>query len=168
MKRKKLTLVAGVSVAVIAVGGTAYATQNTASRHGGSQTRSAEWTEAHNKKVALDFINLAFNRKKPQEAADRYIGASYTQHSPGFADGKEAFVAAVKDYTTQFPQLNEDVKRVAADGDLVYIHTHETTSPTDRGSAIVDIFRLERGKIVEHWDVTQAVPEKSANDNTMF
>ncbi|MFJ9900859.1 nuclear transport factor 2 family protein [Streptomyces sp. NPDC091280] len=168
MKRKKLTVVAGLAVAALAVGGTAYATQNTDAHKGPSHARSAEWTEAHNKKVAVAFIDLAFNQKKPQEAADRYIGATYTQHSPGFADGKKAFVDAVKDYTTQFPQLNEDIKRVGADGDLVYIHTHETTTPTDRGSAIVDIFRLEQGKIVEHWDVTQAVPEKSANDNTMF
>ncbi|WP_342791211.1 nuclear transport factor 2 family protein [Streptomyces montanus] len=61
-----------------------------------------------------------------------------------------------------------DFKRALADGDLVMLHSHVTTSPTDRGTAAADILRLKNGKIVEHWDVLQAVPETSANDNTMF
>lgn len=165
----KTSIVAVLAAATLALGGTAFALQGTdpTHRHGAKEAATKSTTE-RNKRTALAFIDLAFNKKKPQQAADRYIGATYTQHNPNFADGKEAFVAAVKDYTQQFPQLREDVKRVAAEGDLVFVHTHETTSPTDRGSAVVDIFRLKNGKIVEHWDATQAVPETSANDNTMF
>ncbi|MEU6259638.1 nuclear transport factor 2 family protein [Streptomyces griseorubiginosus] len=166
---RKTTLVAGLAAATLALGGTAFATQGSASTdHRSAKATSAQSTTECNKRVALAFIDLAFNKKKPQEAADRYIGATYTQHNPNFADGKAAFVSAVTDYTQQFPQLKEDVKRVAAEGDLVFVHTHETTTPTDLGSAVVDIFRFKNGKIVEHWDVTQSVPETSANDNTMF
>ncbi|MET8980037.1 nuclear transport factor 2 family protein [Streptomyces sp. NPDC004539] len=162
---KKLTVVTGVTAAALALGGTAYATQSGAAPHAKASARGGA---EHNKQVVLAFIDLAFNKKKPQEAADRYFGPTYTQHSPGYADGEAAFVKAVKAYTEQQPDLKENIKRVAADGDLVFVHMNETTSPTDRGSAVVDIFRLEKGKIVEHWDVTQAVPETSLNDNTMF
>ncbi|WEH12863.1 nuclear transport factor 2 family protein [Streptomyces sp. VNUA24] len=165
---RKTTLVAGLAAATLTLGGTAFATQGSTSAHHHGKAAKAKSTTERNKRTALAFIDLAFNKKKPQRAADRYIGATYTQHNPNFADGKAAFVSAVTDYTKQFPQLNEDVKRVSAEGDLVYVHTHETTTPTDLGSAVVDIFRFKDGKIVEHWDVTQAVPETSANDNTMF
>jgi predicted SnoaL-like aldol condensation-catalyzing enzyme len=66
------------------------------------------------------------------------------------------------------PESKGEIKRVIAEGDLVAIHNHVTSNPTDRGRAVVDIFRLENGRVVEHWDVVQDVPEKSANTNTMF
>ena len=75
----------------------------------------------------------------------------------------------MKDFTTQNPQLHVDIKRVIGECDMVVTHSHLTLSPSDRGSAVADIFRLNcQGKVVEHWDVIQAVPETSANDNTMF
>ena len=61
-----------------------------------------------------------------------------------------------------------DIKRLVAEGDLVVTHSHLVREPGDRGQAVVDIFRLENGKIVEHWDVLQDVPEQAANTNTMF
>ena len=68
----------------------------------------------------------------------------------------------------KFPNRSSEIKRVMAEGDLVVLHVHSKPSPEDRGSAIIDIFRVENGKIVEHWDVIQPIPEKAANTNTMF
>ena len=74
----------------------------------------------------------------------------------------------MKWYRGEFPQLFVEIKRMIAEGDLVVTHGLIKTSPEDRGTAAVDIFRVEDGKIVEHWDVLQPVPETAANDNTMF
>jgi predicted SnoaL-like aldol condensation-catalyzing enzyme len=121
-----------------------------------------------NKRMVHDYCNLAFNLKKPEEAVSLYLGPTYRQHDPGAGDGGAPFIAFVKWYLQTYPELHFDIKRIVADGDLVVVHSHLTLKPGDRGSAVVDIFRLENGKIVEHWDVLQEVPEKSANTNTMF
>jgi predicted SnoaL-like aldol condensation-catalyzing enzyme len=122
----------------------------------------------HNKRIVREYYELAFNGGEPQDAVDRYVGPRYVQHNPQAADGPEAFVGFVTWYRGQFPELHVDIKRVIAEGDLVVTHSLITTSPEDRGTAAVDIFRVEDGKVVEHWDVLQPVPEESANDNTMF
>jgi predicted SnoaL-like aldol condensation-catalyzing enzyme len=75
------------------------------------------------------------------------------------------FLAFLKE---RYPQSHSDIKQVFADGDYVILHVHAVREPNTLGSAIVDIFKLENGKIVEHWDVVQPIPEKSANSNTMF
>lgn len=124
-------------------------------------------TEA-NKQAVVAYYTLAFNDKQPEEAVARYVGDRYIQHNPQAPDGPEAFIAFVRGFADQAPGLNIEIKRVIAEGDLVMTHGLITTSPDDRGMAAVDIFRLEDGKIVEHWDVVQPVPETSANDNTMF
>ena len=121
-----------------------------------------------NKKIIRDWHELAINQRKPEEAVAKYIGPNYRQHNPGAGNGPEPFIAAVKGLTKTFPELSMETKRIIAEGDFVALHSHLILKPGDRGSAVVDIFRLENGKIVEHWDVVQEVPEKSANDNTMF
>ena len=120
-----------------------------------------------NKKTVLAFYDAAIN-KKDFEAAKKYFGAQYKQHNPIAADGPEGlkgFIAFLKD---KFPNAKSEFKRVFADGDYVIVHVHAVREPGTRGNAIIDIFRLEKGKVVEHWDVTQPIPEKAANDNTMF
>lgn len=123
--------------------------------------------EDANKKLVVDFYQQFFG-DKDVSAADRYLLPSYIQHNPNAATGRDA----VKAFFTPFfanpaiPKTKVDIKRVAADGDLVWLHLRSKTTGTDR--AIVDIFRVENGKIAEHWDVVQQVPEKSANENTMF
>ena len=122
-----------------------------------------------NKANVVGFYTLAFNEGKPAKAVRRYVGATYIQHNPFAADGPQAFIDFVSAFKAENPGLNVDIKRVIAECDLVVTHSHITTSPTDRGQAAADIFRLdEHGKILEHWDVVQPVPETSANDNTMF
>jgi predicted SnoaL-like aldol condensation-catalyzing enzyme len=96
------------------------------------------------------------------------MGSSYRQHNPQAGDGAEPFIGFVKYYTQTYPDLHMDIKRLIAEGDWVVVHNHHTRSAGDRGVAVIDIFRLEDGRIVEHWDVLQDVPESAANNNTMF
>ena len=120
-----------------------------------------------NKKIVAAFYDAALN-KKDFDAASKYLGARYTQHNPVAADGPEglkAFIAFLKD---KFPNNRSEIKRIFADGDYVIVHVHAVREPDTRGNAIIDIFRLENGKVVEHWDVIQPIPEKAANDNGMF
>jgi predicted SnoaL-like aldol condensation-catalyzing enzyme len=123
--------------------------------------------EAH-KRIVREWNDIAINQRKPEEAVAKYLGPHYRQHNPGAGDGAEPFIAAVKGLTKTFPELSMEPKRIVAEGDIVVLHSHLILKPGDRGRAVVDIFRLENGKIVEHWDVVQEVPETSANDNTMF
>ncbi|MEI6201874.1 MAG: ester cyclase [Enhydrobacter sp.] len=120
-----------------------------------------------NKKIVVDFYNTALN-DKDYAAAATYFGPRYVQHNPGAANGPEGFKRLVDFLKEKFPNSRNEIKRVIAEGDLVVLHVHSKRTPEDRGRAIVDIFKVENGKIVEHWDVIQDVPEKSANDNTMF
>jgi predicted SnoaL-like aldol condensation-catalyzing enzyme len=121
-----------------------------------------------NKRIVSEWHELAIDQRKPEEAVAKYLGPHYRQHNPGAGDGPEPFIAAVKALTKTFPELSMEPKRIIAEGDLVVLHSHLILKPSDRGRAVVDIFRLENGKIVEHWDVVQEVPETSANNNTMF
>ncbi len=121
-----------------------------------------------NKKTVLEFTDLAFNQRKPEEAVAKYQGAYYRQHNPSAKDGSEAFIGFVKWFAQTYPAFQIDCKRIIAEGDLVVMHSHLVHAPGERGNAVVDIFRLENGKIVEHWDVVQEIPETSANNNTMF
>ncbi|HEU5158226.1 MAG TPA: nuclear transport factor 2 family protein [Streptosporangiaceae bacterium] len=121
-----------------------------------------------NKRTVVGFYDLAFNQKRPQEAVRRFAGPMYIQHNPLFADGTDAFIAAVTAFTEQNPQLHVDIRTVIAEGDRVLTHSLITLSPDDLGLVAADIFRIERGRIVEHWDVVQPFPETSVNDHPMF
>ncbi len=125
-------------------------------------------TEAENARVVTAFYDLAFNRHQPTEAARLYIGDRYIQHNPNVPNGAEAFYGYFEGFFRENPQSHVTIHRVIADGDLVALHLHSQQTPNDPGRAIVDIFRLEDGKIVEHFDVIQAVPTTTANGNTMF
>jgi len=121
-----------------------------------------------NKRIVREWHKLAIDQRKPEEAVAKYLGPHYRQHNPGAADGPEPFIELVKRFAQNFPDFRMEPKRIIAEGDLVVLHSHLILKPGDRGTAVVDIFRLENGKIVEHWDVVQEVPETSANSNTMF
>jgi predicted SnoaL-like aldol condensation-catalyzing enzyme len=121
-----------------------------------------------NKKIALAFFEKALNEFDPATAAAEHGGKYYRQHDPmieeGF-DGMSKFIFWIRD---NYPRAHMHLKRVFTDGDFVIMHSNWVRSPGERGEAVVDIFRLENGKVVEHWDVIQPIPETSANNNTMF
>ncbi|MEK6773512.1 MAG: ester cyclase [Bdellovibrionota bacterium] len=121
-----------------------------------------------NKKLAIEFYEMAFNKHKPTEAAKKYFGNKYIQHNPHVPNGAPAFFNYFEGFFKEHPQSKIEIKRVIADGDLVVLHVLSKTDPKERGRAVIDIFRFENGKIVEHWDVAQEIPEKTANGNTMF
>ena len=126
-------------------------------------------TDLHqNKQIVREFYELAFNDKRPAEAVERYVGSTYIQHNPQAPDGAEAFIQFVTGFAAQFPDLSIDIKRIVAEDDIVVAHGLLKTSADDPGTVAADFFRLEDGKIVEHWDVLQPYPDTSANDHPMF
>ncbi len=129
---------------------------------------SKKTIEKDNKQIVEAFYNLAFNKHQPVEAMARFAGEQYIQHNPFAGDGKQPFIDFFLDYHSKNPEAFVEIKRVIAENDLVVVHVHSKQNKNDRGTAVVDIFRLEKGKIVEHWDVMQPIAEKSANSNTMF
>ncbi len=137
----------------------------------GAASRAA--VAQQNAAVVLAFLDTVFNKHEVEQAFKLYVAPVYRQHNPMVADGNAAAMQALTHYTHElYPELRQEVQRTVAQGDLVAVHSHYYKYAADRskgrGQAVVDIFRLEHGKIVEHWDVAQDIPEKSANDNTMF
>lgn len=121
----------------------------------------------YNKKLVTAFVEQ-YLVKKDLAAIDTYVGPEYHQHNPYIPDGVAGAKAGLGAYYAQFPQLVATPKRVIAEGDLVAVHSLTVNVPGQRGQAVVDLFRVRGGRIVEHWDVVQDVPAHSANDNTMF
>lgn len=119
------------------------------------------------KKNVVAFYDEVINQKN-FNAALKYIGTRYVQHNPTAADGTEGLKNYIQFLQDKYPNAHSEIKRVFVDGDFVILHVNMILEPNTKGLAIVDLFKLENGKIVEHWDVIQAVPEKSANDNGMF
>jgi predicted SnoaL-like aldol condensation-catalyzing enzyme len=120
-----------------------------------------------NKRVVVEYYETAFGGE-PEKAVELYVGNRYVQHNPMAADGTEAFVGFVKWIRGENPGMKLEIKRVVAEGDIVVTHSQLVLKPGEPGQALADFFRVEDGKIVEHWDVVQDIPAESANDNGMF
>ena len=131
-------------------------------------------TEERNLEKALYCMEILENRPD-LESTERLgilkeacFSENYIQHAPHIADGREAVLKVFADRYKKYPRLSMSVKRSASEGDLVWLHLHVKHTPDALGAAIVHIFRMEDGKIAEHWGVGQPVPKESKNDNTMF
>ncbi|ERF84326.1 nuclear transport factor 2 family protein [Bradyrhizobium viridifuturi] len=128
---------------------------------------TSEAQQEANRKAVLAFYDKGLNQKDA-DAALAYVGNRYVQHNPGAADGPDGFRKFIGFLREKFPNSHSEIKRSFVDGDYVILHVHAVREPGTRGNAIIDIFKLEDGKIVEHWDVVQPIPENPANNNTMF
>lgn len=123
--------------------------------------------EEENIAIAMEFYDLLLNRKD-WDGATKYMSDRYIQHNPNAPDGFAGIKAHIDMLKRDFPQNRGEIKHVFSKDDLVALHIHNKRSPELRGNAVVDMFRIEDGKVVEHWDVVQAIPEQPLNDNTMF
>ena len=121
-----------------------------------------------NREIVERFIDLFYRQGRVREAFETYVAENYIQHNPLAPDGRAAAIAALEPYFASQPDAVREVHRIIVDGDLAAVHVRSRRNAEDRGFAIVDILRLENGRIVEHWDVIQAVPEQSANPHPMF
>lgn len=128
-------------------------------------TTSSNSTAEANKQLVLTAAMELFG-KLDLTALDRYWGDTYIQHNPLYPDGKEYLRGVIQGLIDSGVPTAAEVKRVAAEGDLVWIHARSIFFGKEL--ATVEIFRVENGKIVEHWDVIQEVPAEAANSNTMF
>ena len=120
-----------------------------------------------NKQLVKEFYNAAINQKD-FAAASAYLGNRYIQHNPTAADGAEGLKNFIQLLRDKYPAAHSEITATFADGDYVILHVHSVREPGTRGRAIFDLFRLDNGKIVEHWDAVQDIPETSANANGMF
>jgi predicted SnoaL-like aldol condensation-catalyzing enzyme len=111
---------------------------------------------------------LFYRQKKVRQAFEEWVHPDYVQHKPTLPDGREPVIRFLEGLVERFPDRVFTIYRVIASDDLVAVHYHSQASPEDRGFAVVDIFRVEGCRMVEHWDVVQPVPAETANDNTMF
>jgi predicted SnoaL-like aldol condensation-catalyzing enzyme len=120
-----------------------------------------------NRAIVTSFADLFYRERRVREAFEGFVADKYVQHNPGIADGREAAIEALTPLFSR-ADMQFNVKRILVDGDYAAIHLHAIAPDTPRGTAVVDLFRLEGGKIVEHWDVLQSVPPESKNPHPMF
>jgi predicted SnoaL-like aldol condensation-catalyzing enzyme len=120
-----------------------------------------------NKKNAIEFYRMSYYGN-PKEAVRLYVGSEYIQHNPLVGNGTHPFIEYFIKMKLDYPEKSIEFVRVVAEGDLVALHTHQVWPGNDE-YVTMDFFRFDdNGKIVEHWDSMQQIPETSANGNTMY
>lgn len=121
----------------------------------------------NNKEKAIAFYQMAYEGN-PRKAVALYVGPEYIQHNPLVGNGPEAFIAYFEKMQTEYPDKSIEFVRTIAEGDLVALHTHQVWPGNDE-YVTMDFFRFDtEGKIVEHWDAIQQIPEGNLNGNTMY
>ncbi len=125
------------------------------------------FTDAANRAIITDFARLFYTERDVPLAFETHVAPDYIQHNPGIANGRDAAVDAL---AAMFAEEGREfrIKQIIVDGDMAVIHVHAIPEPGARGASVFDMYRLEGGRIVEHWDAIQPVPETSANPNPMF
>ncbi len=122
---------------------------------------------AQNKANAIAFYKMAYEGD-PAGAIEKYVGDQYIQHNPDVADGLQGFITYFDRMQREYPEKSIEFVRAVAEGEMVALHTHQTWPGNDQ-YVTMDFFRFdENGKICEHWDAIQQIPETSANPNTMY
>lgn len=124
--------------------------------------------EAANLEKAIYCMDLLENKLDVDTAAEECFGDPYIQHHPRLEDGRDSVIELFRARAKRYPQYSARIVRSAASGDLVWLHMHVKRTPEELGGAVVNIFRMKDGKMVEHWGVAMPVPETSKNDNGMF
>lgn len=119
-----------------------------------------------NRRIVEDFLDLINRQGRVREAFERHVSESYVQHNPTAGDGREEAIALIEGMAAN-PGFQPSVKRMVAEGDLVAVHMHLAFGDGP-GLAVMDMFRLEEGKIVEHWDVIQEAQSDTASGRSMF
>lgn len=121
------------------------------------------------REVADHFIEVFYTQNRLVDGFQAWVHPDYIQHDPNSPTGRDATIEVLARHMEANPAMTHDVQRVIyGDDGLVAVHYHFKRAPEDPGSAVVDIFRIEDGYLVEHWDVIQPIPEHSLNENTMF
>ena len=120
-----------------------------------------------NKQNAIAFYRTAYLGDPARAVAD-YVGAEYIQHNPLVADGTQAFIEYFSEMARDYSSKGIEFIRTVAEGDLVALHTLQTW-PGNEQYVTMDFFRFDdNGKIVEHWDSIQQVPDETRNGNSMY
>src|SRR5688572_2554389 len=122
---------------------------------------------ATKKDAAVSFLRMAASGHA-RDAFAKYVGEGFHHHNPFFEDRAETLMTAMDENARQNPEKRLDVLRALEDGDLVAVHSHVRQKPDDRGAAVVHIFRFNGNRIVELWDLGQAVPPDAVNSSGMF
>ena len=122
---------------------------------------------AQNKMNAIAFYKMAYEGS-PLKAVELYVGDEYIQHNPLVGDGKQPFIDYFEQMAAEYSDKSIEFIRVIAENDLVALHTHQKW-PENQEYVTMDFFRFdENGKIIEHWDSMQEIPQESENGNTMY
>ena len=102
--------------------------------------------------IASDYLEYVWNQGRT-DLAEKYVAEDLIQHNANLADGRAALVTFIEGARSQMPDMKFDVRRSAAEGDLVFVHSHFIPAPGQTGLSVIDVFRVSDGLIVEHWAV---------------
>jgi predicted SnoaL-like aldol condensation-catalyzing enzyme len=119
------------------------------------------------KDAAVEFLGLVASGKV-REAYEKHVGAGFRHHNPYFRGDAASLMEAMEQNAAKNPNKLLEIQSAIQEGDRVAVFSRVRQNPQDRGGAVVHIFRFEKDRIVEFWDVGQAVPEQSVNENGMF
>ena len=122
---------------------------------------------AGNREAFERFVEIFYTQKRVREAFEYLVADTYRQHNPSIPDGPAAAIEALTPKFDGSPDARFDVQRILVDGDLAMVHVR-ASGPGRPDAAVADIYRFEAGRIVEHWDVLQPVPERPVHDHPMF